>query len=161
MSQAPTPSDKPPRRKREEIVEEARRWIGTPYLHQHKVFGFGVDCLNLPRAVGEACGVLVVNEKRFAPLAAYSDQPSPRTVEAVSRCLFKRTTRPLLGDIARIAWRPGLPMHFAILGEFRGRPTLIHALATKGGVVEHGFVAEWPGLVDSWWRFPGLTRNDK
>ena len=34
-----------------EIVEAARRWIGTPYHHQASVRGVGCDCLGLVRGV--------------------------------------------------------------------------------------------------------------
>ena len=33
----------------EQVVAEARRWIGTPYLHQAATFGAGADCLGLLR----------------------------------------------------------------------------------------------------------------
>ena len=35
-------------------VAEARRWIGTPYLHQASVCGAGTDCLGLLRGVWRA-----------------------------------------------------------------------------------------------------------
>jgi hypothetical protein len=48
-------------------------------------------------------------------------------------------------------------MHLAILADAKGRATMIHALGDIGRVVEHGFTAEWPGRVESWWRYPGLV----
>lgn len=39
---------------REEIVAEARRWIGTPYRHQASLCGVGCDCLGLLRGVWRA-----------------------------------------------------------------------------------------------------------
>ena len=33
------------------VVEEARRWIGTPYVHQASVRGAGADCLGLIRGI--------------------------------------------------------------------------------------------------------------
>jgi NlpC/P60 family putative phage cell wall peptidase len=35
----------------EDVVAEARRWIGTPYHHQASVFQVGSDCLGLVRGV--------------------------------------------------------------------------------------------------------------
>lgn len=40
----------------EQIVEEARSWIGTPYHHQAAVKGVGCDCLGFVRGVYEALG---------------------------------------------------------------------------------------------------------
>lgn len=36
---------------RDEIVAAARRWIGTPYLHQASLLHVGCDCLGLVRGV--------------------------------------------------------------------------------------------------------------
>jgi cell wall-associated NlpC family hydrolase len=47
--------------KREQIIERARTWVETPVLHQHAILGFGVDCWNLVKAVGEAEAVLQVD----------------------------------------------------------------------------------------------------
>ena len=35
----------------EQAVAIARRWIGTPYLHQASVEGAGTDCLGLLRGI--------------------------------------------------------------------------------------------------------------
>lgn len=151
--------------KRNDVQAEARRWIGTPVIHQHQLLGVGVDCWGHVRATGEGAGVLTVDAARWAQFAGYSRQPSPKVVLGVCRAFLKprQVAMGLPGDIACIAWRTGLPMHLAILGEFRGRATLIHADARRvdrqhptGQVVEHGFTQEWPGLVHSWWRFPGV-----
>ena len=42
---------------REQVVAEARRWIGTPYHHHQRVLGHGVDCAQILCAVYEACGL--------------------------------------------------------------------------------------------------------
>lgn len=36
------------------IVDEARAWIGTPYVHQMAVRSAGTDCLGLVRGVWRA-----------------------------------------------------------------------------------------------------------
>jgi len=36
------------------IVTEARRWIGTPYVHQGSLCGAGSDCLGLIRGIYRA-----------------------------------------------------------------------------------------------------------
>jgi hypothetical protein len=138
------------------VLEEARRWLRTPVRHQHAILGHGVDCWNHIRAVGEACDVLTVRPNAWEPFAAYGEQPSPRLVMGVAETFLRPQPKPRVGDIALIEWRPGLTMHFAILGQYRDRLTLVHAYKPRREVVEHGFVAEWPGLVHSWWRYPRL-----
>lgn len=44
--------------KREEIVAEARTWLGTPWVHQHCLKGVAVDCAQMVMDVGRACQVL-------------------------------------------------------------------------------------------------------
>ncbi len=142
-----------------QLLAQARLWIGTPVRHQHAIIGFGVDCWHLVREVGTACGVLDYDDTLFDPFRAYGEQPSPRLVLGACRT-FLASLEPgqqQVGDVACIAWRSGLPMHLAILGEYRSRPTLVHAHGARGRVVEHGFTAEWPRLVDSWWRYPGAA----
>ncbi len=43
---------------REDVVAEARSWLGTPYHHQAQVKGAGVDCGQLLLAVYAAVGVI-------------------------------------------------------------------------------------------------------
>jgi len=40
------------------VVQEARSWVGTPYHHQGRVKGAGVDCGQLLAAIYEAAGVM-------------------------------------------------------------------------------------------------------
>ena len=42
---------------REQIVSAARQLIGTPYLHQGRVPGHGVDCVGVGVCVAWACGI--------------------------------------------------------------------------------------------------------
>lgn len=43
---------------RENIVAEARRWVGTPYHPHARVRGVGVDCAQLLIEVYAACGLI-------------------------------------------------------------------------------------------------------
>lgn len=145
----------------EAVVREAREWLGTPYRHQARLRGVGVDCVGLIVGVGLATGALIgFDDAAFSPFKGYGRLPHPeRMGEAMRRFLCQiETPRP--GDIAWIEWRSSLPMHLAILAEADGRATMIHATNQIGRVVEHGFVAPWPGMVDSWWRYPALMDSE-
>lgn len=41
-----------------EVVQEALTWLGTPWHHQGRVRGAGVDCGMLPMEVYAACGLV-------------------------------------------------------------------------------------------------------
>lgn len=138
---------------------EARRWINTPYRHQHRLLGHGVDCIGLVWGVGEACGILPVDPVLARPFLAYSRSPNPTRMRKAMETFFHRVEgEPLPGDIPFMAWdrEREIPQHLGILAEWRGQLTLIHAASNNGKVVEHGFLAEWPDLVESYWRYPGL-----
>ena len=144
----------------EAIVDEARSWVGVPFLHQGRSRA-GVDCAGLVIAVGEATGTLSIGDEAWRPYSAYGRQPSPKRMgQALAE--FLRPVTPeeaMVGDVAWIAWREPLAMHLAILAEHNGRRTLIHALERERRVVEHGFTAEWPALVKAWFRYPGSGKG--
>lgn len=142
------------------ILATAREWLGTPFKHQARVKGVGVDCAGLAIEVGLGAGVLTMDGPAWEQYRNYARLPNPRMMGAALGTFARlHEGEPLPGDICWLEWRSGLPMHLAILGvDAAGQPTLIHALESAGRVVEHGFTAEWPARVVSWWRFPGLVK---
>lgn len=145
---------------RETVILEARTWLDTPYRHQHRAKGIGVDCIGLIWGVGEAAGVLNVSRDQAKPFLGYTRLPNPRRMREALEAFFVPAPDDVEpGDFCWLAWdaERALPQHLAILAEWRGQPTLIHADSVQGKCVEHGFAMEWPGLVKSWWRYPGLA----
>lgn len=145
------------------VIAEAREWVGTPYHHQAAVKGVGCDCGGLIRAVGANTALMHFERQEWKRFAAYGRTPNPRQMERVLHHYLVRIppSRARLGDVMWIEWRENLPMHLAILSEHDGRPTMIHAFADAGAVVEHGFTPEWRARVVSWWRFPGIAEPNK
>lgn len=143
------------------IVAAARQWVGTPYMHQQSMLGVGVDCVGLILGVGRATGLLDISPEAWAPFAAYSRQPNPaRMRKAMQQFLdespFPREMLAPAGSIGWFGWREDLPMHLAIVAEFEGRPTMIHAFELQGKCVENSIDETWRTRVDSWWHFPGV-----
>jgi NlpC/P60 family putative phage cell wall peptidase len=140
---------------REDIVAEARAWIGTPYRHQASLKGVGCDCLGLVRGVWR--GLLGEEPERAPPY-------SPDWAEALRQeTLAQASARHLLpvaldafrpGDVLLFRWRAHLPAkHMAIVGK---PDTMIHA---------HDGAAVTEVAIAPWWRrrlayafqFPDLT----
>lgn len=48
---------------RNQIIKEARSWLGTPYQHQAKVKGVGVDCAMLIAEIGNNLGLIDPDKK--------------------------------------------------------------------------------------------------
>lgn len=158
------------------IVEEARRWAGTPYHHQARLKGVGVDCAGLIIGVGAALGIMPFDEIRFREFANYARQPNPNQMRRALEAHLVEIPEHVAGegDVMWLEWRVGLPMHLAICATvadepeqelsalwgqvvMSGRSTMIHATSEVGRVVEHGFADPWPDRVNSFWRYPGLA----
>lgn len=142
------------------IQAEARTWVGSPYRHQGKLKGRAVDCVGLILGVGHALDFLAITRAEWAEFANYSRTPNPRKMgEAMARFLdplpLAKEDEPPAGAVGWFGWRDEMPMHLAIIGQFEGRKTMIHAFSHAERCVEHGFVSEWPGRVVSWWAYPG------
>lgn len=145
----------------------ARTWVGTPYVHQHRLKGVGVDCVGLIIGAGQEAGVLDMAEEDWAPFAGYGRTPNPnKMTQAIERFLEPMLIKPMPaqlppdGSVLWMGWRANLPMHLGILATAPdGRRTMIHAYDRAGKCVEHGFEAEWPARVISWWRYPGVPET--
>ncbi len=138
---------------REQVIAEARGWIGTPYRHQASLKGVGCDCLGLLRGVWRS---LHGSEPELTP--AYSpDWAEARGVETLAEAARRHLTeispadiQP--GDVLLFRWRPHLPAkHAAILS---AKERIIHA-HDGAAVAEVHFTAFWRRKFAFAFRFPG------
>jgi cell wall-associated NlpC family hydrolase len=133
-------------------VAKARSWLGTPFRHQGRIRGEGVDCIGLVLEAARALGLT-----DYRP-GACSRQPDAGTLRReLARHLVtvaKPEMRP--GDILLLA-APLSPCHLALVGELDGTLTMIHASGPIGRVVEHGIDATWEGRIRGVYRLPGLA----
>lgn len=142
---------------REDVVAEARRWIGTPYLHQGALRGAGCDCLGLVRGVWRA---LYGAEPATVP-AYTTDWSEPARDEA----LWRAAARYLVvrgpgafdaGDVILFRMREGaVAKHLGIIGSTGARPSFIHAMSGRA-VVESPLTAPWARRVVARFSFPAL-----
>jgi len=137
---------------REAIVEEARRWIGTPFVHQGRVRGLAVDCIGLVIETGRACGVTAAMGDPAWDFREYGPMPNAGRLLSVTESLLSRVPVPEAapGDVLlfRLA---GDPQHFGI---FAGE-TVIHAYQ-RFGCVEHRLADVWRARIMRAYRFPGV-----
>lgn len=145
----PTPSS---------VLSEGREWLNTPYHHQAMVKGVGADCVGFVVGVGLNTGALVLTQQQIKEYSGYGRLPNPRIMEkAMRRHLCALSSRELVvGNVAWLEWRGGLPMHLALVGELNGTPTLLHAISDVGKVVEHALTRQWEERIVSFWRYPEL-----
>lgn len=142
---------------RSEIINEAREWVGTPYQHQAIVKQVGADCVGLIAGVGMATHALDVTRDDLRTVWNYGRLPNPKRMEfLLDKYLLRVEGEPLIGDIAWIQWRDGMPMHLALLAEHKGRETIIHSYADVRKVTEHSLTKLWRDRIVSYWRYPNV-----
>ena len=143
---------------RNEIIAEARQWVDTPFQHQAIVKNIGVDCVGLIAGVGINTGATYATKDDLRKVWNYGRLPNPKRMEfLLDKYLIRVDGNPKIGDIAWIEWRDGMPMHLAILSEYKSRETIIHAYADSKKVVEHSLTKLWRDRIASYWRYPNVT----
>jgi cell wall-associated NlpC family hydrolase len=114
---------------RQAVIEEAHRWLRTPYHHAGAVRGAGVDCLQLLVQVYGAVGVIVSPAVPYYP-ADFMLHRSEELYLSGILSYAREVAQPGRGDIA--LWRFGRCFsHAAIVVDW---PTIIHAYRREGCV---------------------------
>jgi NlpC/P60 family putative phage cell wall peptidase len=140
---------------RDEIIAEARRWLGTPYHHQASLCGVGVDCLGLVRGVWRA---LHGTEAEATP--AYSRDWAEATGEEAMLAAARRHLREVdraiaaAGDVVVFRYRArAVAKHVGIL---TAPARMIHAVE-GAAVAEVPLGAWWPRHMAAAFTFPGIA----
>ena len=137
------------------VVAEARRWIGTPYVHQASCFGAGTDCLGLLRAVWRR---LYVQEPEAVP--AYTmDWSEPQGEErlwdaALRHLVAKPAGSEEIGDVLLFRMHPGaVAKHLGICTCVGAEAQFVHAYS-KFGVIESPLSGPWRRKIVARFAFP-------
>ncbi|MEM8653609.1 MAG: NlpC/P60 family protein [Pseudomonadota bacterium] len=137
------------------VVTEARRWIGTPYVHQMAACGAGTDCLGLVRGVWRA----VMGEEPERPPAYSMDWSEPQGEEqlwgaALRHLIDKSGADAAVGDIILFRMRAGsVAKHLGIQVAVGDTPSFVHAYSGHG-VVESALSAPWARRIVARFQFP-------
>lgn len=112
---------------RERVIAEARRWIGTPYHHQARVLGAGVDCATLLCEVYEAAGCIPHVDPTPYPADWHFHRDAERYLGWLNQ-YAREVDEPKPGDV--IVWKFGRCFsHAAILCE---NGYIIHSYIGQG-----------------------------
>ena len=137
------------------IVDAARAWIGTPYLHQASLQGAGSDCLGLLRGVWRAC--LGPEPMTVPAYTADWSEPSRREdlFDAANHWLIaKDIGDEAPGDVLLFRMRIGaVAKHLGIVGRTGADASFIHAY-TGHGVLETALTAPWRRKIAARYCFP-------
>ncbi len=140
---------------RADVVEAARGWLGTPYVHQQSVQGAGCDCLGLLRGVWRQ-----VAGAEPEPVPAYSmDWSEPQGDEVLWQAALRHLTpKPVAeaapGDVLLFRMRDGaVAKHLGLQSATGPDARFIHAYSGHG-VVESALSAPWQRRIVARFAFP-------
>lgn len=132
------------------VVAEARRWVGTPYQHQARLHGVGVDCAGLIIEVARTLELLDVQYSDYGRiphqgmLRRICDEHLLRIDDIEPGCVL------LMGFLLG----PSQEQH---LGIFTGEGTIVHAYAHAGACVEHRYSTAWRSRTRQVYRYAGVA----
>lgn len=119
---------------RQQVYECAQTWIGTPFHHQARLKGVGVDCLGLIIGVARELQ-LIAQDFDFTGYPRYPDGKTLLGIALKHMTLIRREEQQP-GCIVVVAFETH-PQHFGILGNYRhGGLSMLHASSDHGRVTE-------------------------
>lgn len=108
------------------VVAEARSWLGTPFHHQGRVKGAGVDCAMLLAEVYHRCGLVPYVDPGYYPPDWHLHRDAERYLEKLMPHARELAGPPEPGDVAVFQF---------------------------GRTFSHGaIVVAWPVLIHAYWR---------
>jgi NlpC/P60 family putative phage cell wall peptidase len=138
------------------VVDAARGWLGTPYVHQASVKGSGADCLGLIRGVWRE---LHGDEPEVPPAytADWAECSSAEVLQdAATRHLvpIPRDADWQVGQVLLFRMRQGaIAKHLGILVQSGPDARFVHAY-TYHGVIESPLTPPWRSRIVARFRFP-------
>jgi NlpC/P60 family putative phage cell wall peptidase len=136
---------------REQVVSEARSWIGTPYHHRAGLKGVGCDCAYFLIRVYHACGLAPEIDPGFYKRGLAALRAGEQFyVDTVRRFACSVDRDPLPGDV--VLFRFVRLTHGAIVERW---PEIIHASQPDGAVVRaNAFGPYLRKRMESVWTMP-------
>ena len=132
---------------RQEVIDQARTWLGTPFRHQGRLKGIGVDCVGLIIGVTKELGLNQFDTKNYS---RYPDVKMMGDLLAQHLEPIKES-EALLGDVVWIKVN-GNPQHLAMLTD-KG---IIHAHSIVGKCVETVLDKATKRLIVGYFRIKGI-----
>ncbi len=137
------------------VVQAARGWIGTPYVHQCSTPGAGCDCLGLLRGVWRE--VIGPEPETIPPYT--QDWSEPEGEERLWRAALRHLTpKPLAeeapGDVLLFRMRAGaVAKHLGLQAVTGSEASFVHAYSGHG-VVESALTPPWERRIVARFAFP-------
>ncbi|MGB7431461.1 MAG: NlpC/P60 family protein [Ahrensia sp.] len=142
---------------RRAVLNEAQRWLGTPYRHQASRLGVGADCLGLIVGIWRTIyGTAPAIPADYAADWTIGADNDPLFDAAAAHCKQVPFDEARPGDLLTFRWTPCLPSrHLALLAD---KSTIIHAYE-RHGVLQSSLVPFWRRRVSGAFEFPPLPTD--
>lgn len=133
-----------------DLIAEVRSWIGTPYQHQARLKGVGVDCAGLVIGVARELGIFDVEYQDYGRI------PHKGLLPSICDRHLIRCEVPAPGSVLVMSFLldAGAEQHLAILTD---AGTIVHAYESVGACVEHHYSLAWQRRTRIVYRFPGVA----
>ena len=141
---------------RAQVVAEARSWIGTPFQHQARVKGVGVDCAGVVICVARTLGLV----SPHFDVQGYARQPDGHSLlchcDQTMRAVPREAMQP--GDVVVVSFDRD-PGHVGIVGDYtHGGLSIIHALGISARKVVETRLLFTPGMrFAACYQLPGVV----
>jgi NlpC/P60 family putative phage cell wall peptidase len=130
------------------IVAAARAYINTPWRHQARLKGVGVDCIGLLWCALRDAGIEVPD------VADYARAPSgARLIQELESRFMRVHSTWQLADVLAFTWGDANPWHVGLVSGL-APPKIIHSYSHLGKVTEMRLDPAWRRRVHSCWRVP-------
>jgi cell wall-associated NlpC family hydrolase len=133
--------------RRAQVVATARSWLGTPFHHQGRLKGVGVDCAGVIVGTAAELGLSAFDR------TGYGHRPDSRELEELCgihmRGVRLSAARP--ADVM-LLMVDGQPQHLAFVTDLG----MLHAYAPSRRVVEHRIDESWRSRIVAAFRIPGV-----
>ena len=130
----------------QDIIDTARGYLNTPFHHQARVKGVGIDCAGLLICVARDLGL------EHYDVQGYSRVPSGNDFERHLSANLDRITEIETGCVLLMTFDVD-PQHVAIC---TSTDTIIHAYYDVRKVTEHRIDAMWRSRIRGIFRFRGV-----
>lgn len=139
---------------RDQIVAEARSWLGVPWRHQGRS-RVAIDCAGLLECVGKATGAIDYT----GPVDYRRESNGAKFLRHFARagCREKSAALARDGDILVFVIVGGaLPRHCGIRATRAGVPTFIHSYGAPSWrqVIEEDLAGLWLSKLVACWQYP-------
>lgn len=136
---------------RAEFIAKAREYLGTPFHHQGRVKGVGVDCSGLVKCTSAELGIVLGDRADYGRYPDGQLEASMREAGLVEIPVADARDADVLCATFEGETRPG---HLLVLCGNGTR--VIHTWTHTRRVVEHAYDERWRARIVSAWRLPGI-----